>query len=155
MTFLERLAVAMHGGVRSLQDLWDSLDEGDHAGRLVVAHYLADVQPDLADEVRWDELALSLADRVADEDLRALHPTLTIAGFVPSLQLNLADGYRRLGRFDDAAQALRRSVASNAQLPDALPEQQAYREMVLAAQHRTGELIEAGDSDSPALPRTP
>lgn len=92
---------------------------------------------------------------MSDEDLRALHPTLTIAGFVPSLQLNLADGYRRLGRFDDATQALARSLAYNPQLPDALPEQEAYRNMIVAAQQRTAELIAAGDSDSAALPRTP
>ena len=146
MDFLERLGAALAGGAESLQELWDSLTESDYAQRLIVAHYLADVQQDLADEVRWDETALSQADWVLDSDLQALHPSLTIQGFVPSLQLNLADGYRRLGRFDDAARALRRSVAYNEQLPGALPEQREYRQVILQAQQRISELIDAGDS---------
>ena len=154
MTFLERLAGAMPLGAEGLADLWDSLDDGDHAARLIVAHYLADVQGDLAEELRWDELALSLVDRVSDEDLRALHPTLTVLGFVPSSELNVADCYRRLGRFAEATGALERSVACNAQLPDAQPEQEAYRHMIVAAQRRTGELIAAKDS-SAAVPRSP
>lgn len=152
MTFLERLGAALSRGAEGLQELWDSLPESDYASRLIVAHYLADAQRDLADEVRWDEMALSQADWVLDSDLQALHPSLTILGFVPSLQLNLSDGYRRLGRFDDAARALSRSIAYNDRLPEALPEQEAYRQTILAAQQRVGELIEAGDS-SDTLPK--
>ncbi len=146
MTFLERLGAALSGGAESLQALWDSLPESDYAGRLIVAHYLADVQPELADEVRWDELAVAQADWVLDSDLQALHPSLTMLGLVPSLQLNLADGYRRLGRFDEAARALRRSVAYNDRLPVDLPEQQDYRQLIVDAQLRVQNLIEAGDS---------
>jgi hypothetical protein len=154
MTFLERLGAALPGGAASLQELWDSLDENDLAGRLVVAHYLADVQEDVAEEVRWDELALTLVDRVTDEDLQALHPTLTVMGFVPSLQLNVADGYRRLGRFEDAAEALRWSIAYNVLLPVELTEQEAYCQMIVDAQQRVGDLLERGDSGSVAVPKS-
>jgi hypothetical protein len=153
VTFLERLGAALGGGAAGLDDLWNSLEEGDHAGRLIVAHYVADAQEDLADEVRWDELALSLVPCVTDADLRALHPSLTILGFVPSLELNVADGYRRLGRFGEAAQALDRSIAYNEQLPAELPEQEAYRQLILGAQRRVGDLIAAGDSETLSLPK--
>lgn len=146
MDFLERLGVALSGPPGSLEALWDSLADNERAEQLIVAHYLADVQSNLESEVRWDELALLLADRVTDKDLQALHPALTLDGYVPSLQLNLADGYRRLGRFEEAAEALRRSVAYNDRLLRDSPEQEAYRELILHAQQRVRELIEASDS---------
>lgn len=142
MAFLEQLRAAVGGGAAALEDFWASLAESDHAGRLIVAHYVADVQQDVAEEVRWDELALSLVERVTDDDLQALHPALSVTGFVPSLQLNVADGYRRLGRFEDAAEALRWSIAYNELLPGELPEQEAYRQMIVDAQQRVSELLE-------------
>lgn len=72
-------------------------------------------------------------------------------GFVPSLQLNLADGYRRQGRFDEAARALEASIAQNASLPAELPEQVAYRDSIVAAQERVGERIDARDRASSDL----
>jgi tetratricopeptide (TPR) repeat protein len=151
--FLERLAGALSGPPGSLETLWDSLAENERAEQLIVAHYLADAQANLDSEVRWDELALLLADRVTDKDLQALHPTLTLDGYVPSLQLNLADGYRRLGRFEEAAEALSRSVAYNDRLLRGSPEQDAYRELIIHAQQRVRELIEAGDTSEPQSAR--
>lgn len=146
MDFLERLGTALSGPPGSLEALWDSLAENERAEQLIVAHYLADAQANLDSEVRWDELALLLADRVTDQDLQALHPTLTLDSYVPSLQLNLADGYRRLGRFEEAAEALTRSVAYNDRLLRGTPEQDAYRDLVLHAQQRVRALIEARDN---------
>ncbi|WP_019872813.1 hypothetical protein [Sporichthya polymorpha] len=146
MTFLERLGAALTGPSGSLEALWDSLDVRDHARRLVVAHYLADVQRDLESEIRWDEIALMLADQVTDEALQEIHPTLTVAGFIPSLQLNLADGYRRAGRFDDAARALADSVAFTSHIPAGGGQQGEYRQLILDGQRRIGELIAARDS---------
>lgn len=146
MDFLERLGAALSGPPGSLEALWDSLAENQRAEQLIVAHYLADAQGNLESEVRWDELALLIADRVTDQDLQALHPTLTLDSYVPSLQLNLADGYRRLGRFEEAAEALSRSVTHNDRLLRGTPEQEEYRELVLHAQQRVRALIEARDS---------
>ena len=120
MTFLDDLAAAMDTGAQDraagraqLAGLWAALPEGDHAGRCILAHYIADLQDDLGEEVHWDEVALANSQGVTDTDLQALHPSFTVLGFVPSLQLNLADGYRRLGRFEDAATALSASIAQN------------------------------------------
>ncbi|PRY57070.1 hypothetical protein BCF74_11775 [Knoellia remsis] len=152
--FLTRLGPALAGGRATLQAFYDSLDQSDAAGRLIVAHYLADAQDSLEDEVRWDELALDLAPQVTDADLHALHPSLNIAGFVPSLQLNLADGYRRMQRFADASTALSASRAGNDRLPSESPEQQAYRQLILDGQQRVADLIDARDSVSTGLPDT-
>jgi hypothetical protein len=126
--------------------MWDALAEDDHAGRLILAHYLADLQDDLDEEVGWDEIALANADKVTDDDLRTLHPSLSLRGFVPSLQLNLADGYRRQGRLELAARALDRSMSHNDALPTDLSEQVAYRAGILAGQARVAALVAAGDS---------
>lgn len=42
-----------------LQGLWDYADPKDAAPRCVIAHYLADQQHDLGDDIAWDERALS------------------------------------------------------------------------------------------------
>lgn len=102
VSFLERLGAASGGGAVGLGELWDSLADDDHAGRLIVAHYLADVQPDPADEVRWD----------------------------------------------DAARALDLSIAHNDRLPDDLPEQAAYRQLIVGGQQRLGGRIRERDSSS-------
>jgi len=158
MTFLADLAAAMATGARDraagraqFAELWADLPKGDHAGRCILAHYIADCQDDLGEEVGWDEVALENSRGVTDSDLQALHPSLTVLGFVPSLQLNLADGYRRQGRFQEAATALTASVAQNASLPVDLPEQVAYRELIMSAQARTGQRIDARDSSSTGL----
>lgn len=93
----------------ALTALWAEIDEHDHAARCIAAHYIADAQDDLDAEVAWDETALAEVAHVSDAELQAIHPTLTVAGFLPSLHLNLADGYRRQGRFTEAADRLQTS----------------------------------------------
>ena len=141
MPFLDDLAtgLALQATDRSaalahLMTMWEGLSADDKAGRCIVAHYIADLQDNVDDELRWDETALDASTAVTGADLQKLHPTLTVAGFVPSLQLNVADCYRRVGRFADAQRALALSMANNDSLPAALPEQVAYREMILGGQ---------------------
>ncbi|MCD1143876.1 hypothetical protein LQU92_01290 [Kocuria sp. LUK] len=45
-------------GTPRLRALWDAGRAEEHAQRCVLAHYLADPEPHLTDEVRWDEIAL-------------------------------------------------------------------------------------------------
>ena len=78
--------------------LWERLGpRGDPLHRCALAHYAADVQEELAEELRWDLRALEAADELTDERARQHHGSLTAAGFYPSLHLNLADVHRRLG----------------------------------------------------------
>jgi Tetratricopeptide repeat len=75
---------------RQLSELWDAVD--DPQTRCAIAHYLADVQDETVDELTWDLRALEVVEDVA---------------WLPSLHLNLADDYRRLGQSQQAEEHLR------------------------------------------------
>ena len=83
--------------------IWDRVGpDGDPLHRVALAHYMADVQDDPAAELGWDLQALEAADALTDERAKAYHHTLAVRGFYPSLHLNLAADYDRLGRLDEA-----------------------------------------------------
>ncbi|GED96118.1 hypothetical protein [Gordonia crocea] len=126
---------------RELDALWAEID--DHAARCIVAHYRADVADDIDAEVGWDELALAEAVHLNDDELRAIHPTLSVAGFLPSLHLNLADGYRRQGRFAEAADRLQTSREFDFALDGAADP--TYAAGIREAQRVVGDKIAAGD----------
>lgn len=86
-------------------EMWDRIGpSGDPLHRCALAHYAADVQTDLSDELRWDLLALEAAHEISDKRAKDLHRTLAVASFYPSLHLNLADVYRRSRRWNQAKQ---------------------------------------------------
>jgi hypothetical protein len=58
---------------------------------------MADAQDDPTHELAWDLRALEAAQRCSEAEASAYHESLSMAGFMPSLHLNLADVYRRLG----------------------------------------------------------
>jgi hypothetical protein len=145
---LEQLA-ADRAGRQALIELWDALGPGDAAARCILAHFLADAQDGLDDEIAWDETALAESAKISDEDLWAIQPTLLhVAGFMSSLHVNLADGYRRLGRFEAAARHLESSLAGNGALTGDRPEDVAYRDMIVTGQQRVAAAIDARDSTS-------
>ncbi|MFT3898672.1 MAG: hypothetical protein QM728_00280 [Gordonia sp. (in: high G+C Gram-positive bacteria)] len=125
-----------------LEALWDSIDPGDHAARCIAAHYIADAQDDLDEELAWDERSLTESAFVSDAQLQAIHPTLSVVGFLPSLHLNLADGYRRLGRFDSARAHLEKSREFDFALDDADP---AYAAGIRDAQAGVADKISVED----------
>ncbi|NKZ93720.1 hypothetical protein GS966_28750, partial [Rhodococcus hoagii] len=75
---------------------------GDPLHRCTLAHYLADLHDDPAQALVWDVRALDAADGLTDDRARQHHASLEVRGFYPSLHLNLADNFRRLGSFDAA-----------------------------------------------------
>src|SRR5690348_685792 len=86
---------------RDLEAVWDGIaDDAFH--RCVAAHFLADLQDDPRDELRWDERALEAVAAVTDERAREYDASLQVRGFLPSLHLSLADDHRRLGDADRA-----------------------------------------------------
>jgi hypothetical protein len=102
-------AIALHrrrdadGARRLFTEVWDEISpDGDAFHRCVLAHYMADAQDDLREELLWDLRALDAAHSVTDERAKAHHTSLSIEGFYPSLHVNLAEDYRRLGDQDRA-----------------------------------------------------
>jgi len=104
-------------GRRRLLACWHATSPAGHAQRCVLAHYLADLEPELTDEVRWDEQALAAYAAVSDPDLAPIG-IASAAGFAPSLHLNLGDGYLRQGRVSDARRQLEAGSAAAALLAD-------------------------------------
>jgi hypothetical protein len=99
--------------------IWDRIGpEGDPLHRVSLAHYMADVQDDPAAELGWDLQALEAADELTDERAKAYHHTLAVRGFYPSLHLNIAADYDRLGRPDDARDHLDKAEATLVHLPE-------------------------------------
>lgn len=100
-----------------LETLWSQTDPGDHAQRCVIAHYLADQQGEIADEIRWDQHALDEHGLVADGDLAPVGIP-SAAAMLPSLHLNLGDDYRRAGDVAKAREQLLAALASESLLPN-------------------------------------
>lgn len=104
-------------GRHRLLNCWARTTPGDHAYRCVLAHYLADLQDSLDDEVTWDRTAL-------DEHAHLHGDALTTVGIpdvarlAPSLHLNLGDGYLRQGRVSEAAEQFRQGHAAVGVLRD-------------------------------------
>lgn len=81
----------------ALAELWPEAEIGDPFDRLFFAHSFADVQADPAEELRWDLVALATVPEVTPA--RAVEQELPggVRGLLPSLHLNLAEDYLRLG----------------------------------------------------------
>lgn len=96
-----------------LQAVWDDLGpEGDPLHRCAAAHAMADVQDDPHDELRWDLRALAAAAEITDQRVALAGVDGPVLGFYPSLHLNLADVYRRLGEQSFASDHVRLGLAA-------------------------------------------
>lgn len=104
-------------GRAELDAAWASTAPDDHAQRCVLAHYLADLQDDLDDEIGWDESALAEFAHVAEGDLAAIGIP-SASGMAPSLHLNLGDGYLRRGDLAGARRELDAGLAAADALSD-------------------------------------
>ncbi|MEU2337351.1 hypothetical protein ABZ608_27850 [Streptomyces sp. NPDC013172] len=159
LTRIGQVVMLHHAGDREeargrLLDLWAEIGEhGDPLHRCTLAHYLADTQDDPADELAWDLRALSAADeaREAREVRRASEgdaaqdraEAAEVRGFYPSLHLNLAADYVKLGRTEAARTHLRRARGAAAALAD-----DGYGDGVRAAISRLE--LRLGDDDPDA-----
>ncbi|GGK61129.1 hypothetical protein GCM10011509_06800 [Ornithinimicrobium pekingense] len=103
-------------GREALVIAWEGTRESDHAQRCVIAHYLADLQASLEDEVLWDEVALAEHAHVADADLTPVGVSAA-ASLGPSLHLNLGDGYVRQGPLREAEGELDKGLQTQHVLP--------------------------------------
>ncbi|WP_395371655.1 hypothetical protein OHU45_26805 [Streptomyces tubercidicus] len=103
---------------QKLLNLWSAIGvTGDPLHRCSLAHYLADLYEDPAQALAWDVRALDAADAVTEQRVQEHHASLHVAGFYPSLHLNLADNYRRLGSFDAATEHINAAKEHAPHLP--------------------------------------
>ena len=96
-----------------LSQIWDEIggEQGNPLHVCVLAHTMADVQDDAHQELLWDQRALAAADLLNDERSAQAGVALPVAGLYPSLHLNLADCYRKLGDLDHAREHLHHAQA--------------------------------------------
>lgn len=140
------VAVALGGdrdeGQRLLLACWQATTSTDDAQRCVLAHYLADLEADLADEVAWDERALAAHHELGDQDLAAIGIG-SAAALAPSLHLNLGDGYLRQDRLDHARAHLDAGLATVHLLND-----DGYGTMIRKGLERLEQRVAAAEADT-------
>jgi hypothetical protein len=124
---LERILAALAGqavaGREATRDVLTAIaadvgKSGDPLHRCILGHYLADLQDDPAEELAWDLRALDAAAGLTDARLKAFHASLSVAGFLPSLQLNVAESYHRTGAANAARGHLDLATAALPALPN-------------------------------------
>lgn len=104
---------------RQLLALWLDIGvNGDPLHRCSLAHYLADLYEDPAQALTWDVRALDAAHAVSEKRTQDYHAELHIVGFFPSLHLNLADNYCKLGSLDAAREHIESAKECSSTLAD-------------------------------------
>ncbi len=97
----------MHEAKSLFEQAWGAAS--DDYERCVAAHYVARHQDGPHETLRWNEECLRYADRVADA---------RVAGFYPSLYLNLGHSHEELGDPRRAEEYYRSAEARLSALPD-------------------------------------
>ncbi|MDJ0363455.1 tetratricopeptide repeat protein [Rhodococcus sp. H29-C3] len=103
------------GAARDLfTQVWGEIggEAGDPFHCCALAHSMADVQEDVHEELAWDLQALTAADLLTNERVARGGVDGSVAGFYPSLHLNLGECYRKLGEIDKAREHLDHGRAS-------------------------------------------
>lgn len=124
LTRIGQVVMLHHAGDREearhrFLGLWAEIGEhGDPLHRCTLAHYLADAQDDPEHELAWDLRALSAAEEVTDGRPGAGEGAPAVRALYPSLHLNLAADYARLGRPDAARTHLHRARGAARALAD-------------------------------------
>lgn len=93
----------------------------------IAAHYVARHQPTPESELEWNRTALARADRVGDA---------RVAGFYPSLYLNLAHSLEKLGQAAEACAHYAKADELATPLPDD-PYSRLVRSGIAAGRGRT------------------
>ncbi|HEV7213225.1 MAG TPA: hypothetical protein VGN47_16055 [Blastococcus sp.] len=119
--------------------LWSEVGVGgDPLHRCAVAHWMADLQDDPQEELTWDLRALEAADSVTGERVLEAGLTSPVTALYPSLHLNIAEAYRKLG----AVARARHHLALGRAAADALPDD-GYGRMIRGGLDRLAERLDA------------
>jgi hypothetical protein len=100
-----------------LQALWDRI-AGNPVHEFVLAHQMADAQDDPNEELVWDLRALDAAHRATEADVQRHYPQATLVSFWPSLHINLAEDYFKLGDLEQSRAHLTLARQTVTHLPD-------------------------------------
>ncbi|MDT6982641.1 hypothetical protein ACFSUJ_04685 [Streptomyces lusitanus] len=154
LTRIGQVVMLHHAGDREearhrFLGLWAEIGEhGDPLHRCTLAHYLADTQDDPEDELAWDLRALTAAEE-AGGTREVQDGAPAVRALYPSLHLDLAADYARLGRPDAARAHLDRARSAARTLAD-----DRYGEGVRAAVRRLEARLEE-DGMPPGGPGPP
>jgi hypothetical protein len=130
--------------------IWPEIQsEAQAVLRCMVAHHMADLQEDLRDELSWDLRALEAAALLTDDLVRQQHEALTVAQLYPSLHLNLAEDYRKLG---DVPRA-RAHLAQASEAVEALPDKE-YGSMIRRGLTRLAARLDEAEAGATSSPPT-
>lgn len=132
---------------RVFAEVWAEIggERGDPFHRCALAHSMADVQNDVREELLWDRRALEAANLVSDERAAVAGVTSPVAGFYPSLHLNLGECYRKLGDYDKARHHAAAGQAAVAALPN-----DGYGRMITGGLQRLSERLPEVDKSKEA-----
>ncbi|MFD4153460.1 hypothetical protein ACFWR4_12000 [Streptomyces hydrogenans] len=126
---------------RRLLDLWSAIGvSGDPLHSCFRAHYRTDLYEDSAQALTWYVRALDAADAVTDHHVRENQAGLRIACFHPSLYLDLADDYHRLGSFEAATEHIDAAREHAPELP-----RNPYGDLVRGTVQEVAEAIDRRD----------
>jgi hypothetical protein len=104
---------------RTFDSIWLRIkDNAQPLHECTLAHFMADAQDDVTEELLWDLRALDAALHATEAEAKAYHDSLSIAGFLPSLHLNLGDDYLRLGDLEACRKHVDAAMACSDALPD-------------------------------------
>jgi len=139
----EGIALRQRGELAAARQLfaavWDEIGpDGDPLHRCALAHSAADAEEDPRHELAWDLRALAAVEELTDERVRRAGMGVAVAGFLPSLHLNLADVRRRLGEAALAREHVERARAALHHLPD-----DGYRSMIAEGLDRVAAALDA------------
>jgi hypothetical protein len=132
--------------------LWEEIggERGDPLHVCVLAHSMADVQDDVGRELMWDRRALAAAGRLTDDRVAGAGVNLPVAGLYPSLHLNVAECYRKLGDVARAREHLQEARAGIEALGD-----DDYGRLIRDGLDRLTRLLSAGEPRPRPLPDLP
>nr|WP_250008910.1 hypothetical protein [Actinoplanes sp. M2I2] len=128
------------GARQELERLWG--ETGDALHRCTIAHFLADLQDSVADELTWDQRALVAVTDLTDERAQKYNNSFQVRAFLPSLHLNLADAHRRSGH---EAEAHRHVAEAEAEL-DSLPDDD-YGRLIRTGLHKIKQALADGSTE--------
>ncbi|MGZ3304469.1 MAG: hypothetical protein ACXU8U_01305 [Asticcacaulis sp.] len=102
-----------------LEAIWSEIAHAPNPlHECTLAHFMADLQDNALDELSWDLRALGAARRATDAEFQDYAAGLSVKAFLPSLYLNLADDYHRLGNLDEVETYLKLGQVALAGQPD-------------------------------------